>query len=83
MFISFKAFCLQKDGNDVTEYEDAFSPRLFENDKYSEFRCAVADGATETSFSGLWAKILVDAFVEENVSVFDQASIKELSLKWR
>jgi serine/threonine protein phosphatase PrpC len=83
MLISFRAFCLQKDGNDFAEYEDAFSPRMIETTHHSEFRCAVADGATETSFSGLWAKNLVDAFVEENVRVFDHESIKALSLKWR
>jgi serine/threonine protein phosphatase PrpC len=83
MLITFKAFCLQKEGNDIAEYEDAYSPRILETDKHSEFRCAVADGATETSFSGLWAKILVDAFVEEDLSTIDQLRMKDLSLKWR
>jgi serine/threonine protein phosphatase PrpC len=83
MQISFKAFCLQKDGNDFAEYEDAFAPRMIESEDCSEFRCAVADGATETSFSGLWAKILVDAFVNDNWNVFDQQKIRGFSLKWR
>jgi serine/threonine protein phosphatase PrpC len=83
MLISFKAYCLQKEGNELAEYEDAFSPRVIKNNNHSDFRCAVADGATETSFSGLWAKILVDTFVHEKVSIFDQGGINNLSLKWR
>src|SRR5581483_6881715 len=37
--------------------------------------CAVADGATETSFSRLWAKLLVDGFV-------NGTDRKELKKKW-
>ena len=66
MRIGFSAFWLQKAGNAAEEYEDAFAPAALPDDGGScaEFRCAVADGATETSFSGLWAQILVDAFVD-------------------
>ena len=48
-----------KAGHRPEEYEDAFavsSPRL-------PFRAAIADGATESIFSGGWARALVDAFV--------------------
>jgi hypothetical protein len=49
---------LPKAGNAPEEYEDAFRTRP------EGGRFAVADGATETSFSGLWAAALVAAFAE-------------------
>jgi hypothetical protein len=49
---------LPKEGNSVEEYEDAFATRA------ELGRFAVSDGATETSFSGRWASLLVNAFVE-------------------
>lgn len=83
MRIAFNTFWLQKAGNQIEEYEDAYAPISLDEGEYPEFLCAVADGATETSFSGLWAKILVDAFVEKRFSHFDQGSIQELSHSWR
>jgi hypothetical protein len=50
---------LPKAGNTPEEYEDAFVTLP------EQGRFAVADGATETSFSGLWAAALVAAYVEE------------------
>src|SRR5665213_1762937 len=63
MRVSVDGFCAPKAGNTKSEYEDAFRPRnrmISKKDKV--FRFAVADGATETSFSGIWAKQLVRAF---------------------
>ena len=37
--------------------------QTFFTGEVEEFRCAVADGATETSFSGEWANVLVESFV--------------------
>ena len=55
MHITGTTLCLPKDGNTKAEYEDAAYPGN-EINYYGElFRCAVADGATETSFSRLWA----------------------------
>lgn len=48
-----------KPGHRPDEYEDAFAvspPRL-------PFRAAVADGATESIYSGGWARALVEAYV--------------------
>lgn len=53
---------LGKAGNEPDEYEDAFWPEDHRVLDTSDFRCAVADGATETSFSGLWASMLVRAW---------------------
>jgi protein phosphatase 2C-like protein len=63
MRVSAQGFWAPKFGNQDSEYEDAFYPRgqiIGQEDKLFSF--AVADGATETSFSGIWAKQLVRAF---------------------
>jgi hypothetical protein len=52
--IHWSSFSLHKDGNRPDEYEDAFAG----NPKVGRF--AVADGASESSFAALWAKLLVD-----------------------
>jgi len=63
-----QAFWAQKAGNAVGEYEDAFWPRkTLESQEGNEFRFAVADGATETSFSGVWAKQLVRLYCSGRV----------------
>ena len=61
MHVFVQSHCLAKAGNTPDEYEDAFWPEQAE--KVAEaFRVAVADGATETSFSRQWAELLVRAY---------------------
>lgn len=63
MQIGYQAFWIPKFGNAVEEYEDAFSPISFgEEQRTPEFRCAVSDGASESTFSSLWAQLLVHAY---------------------
>ena len=65
MYLFEQAFWLPKAGNTEAEYEDAFWPtELSPNGEVerSDFRVAVADGATEASFSALWAKLLVRSY---------------------
>jgi hypothetical protein len=50
-----------KAGNSPAEYEDACWPRQA-GEFPGSMHAAVADGATETSFSGLWARLLVSAY---------------------
>lgn len=50
-------FALPKRGNSEEEYEDACSFSVV------SFRAAIADGATESSFAGPWARSLVEGFV--------------------
>jgi hypothetical protein len=83
MRIGFRAFWLQKAGNSGDEYEDAFAPADLPGGDCDEFRCAVADGATETSFSGLWAQILVDAFAHEGLAHVKPQTTKPLAARWR
>ena len=56
MELHVQAFWLPKAGNTAEEYEDAFDYSI------AERRFAIADGATETSFSRRWARSLVQAF---------------------
>lgn len=69
-----KVCWLPKAGNAASEFEDAwFLPETGSGrgrrarvaasrpDPAVPFRCAVADGATEASFSGLWARLLTTA----------------------
>ncbi len=51
-------FWLPKRGNTAADYEDAFAMEP------ASGRFAVADGATESSFAGQWARRLADAYVE-------------------
>jgi hypothetical protein len=55
--LRWRSFTLVKEGNAPEEYEDA----LAANPRTGRF--AIADGASESSFAGLWAKLLVDGFV--------------------
>jgi len=54
------AYCvcwLPRRGSTAQEYEDAFAGNA------ATGRYAVADGASESAFAGLWARLLVDEFV--------------------
>ena len=55
--ITWRAFHRPKRGHGDDEYEDAFAVNL----EAGQF--AVADGASESSFAGLWARLLVEEFV--------------------
>lgn len=80
MDISVKALWAQKAGNIVEEYEDAFYPSKIR--KATEYLFAIADGATETSFSGIWANILTKAFVEKTLSGLQPESLQPLVQVW-
>ena len=59
MRVTTQMFWLPKEGNSVAEYEDAFWPNeAADTLPLNGFCCAIADGATETSFSGAWANLL-------------------------
>ncbi|MBI5959323.1 MAG: protein phosphatase 2C domain-containing protein [Chloroflexi bacterium] len=83
MHISAHTFWMPKAGNRADEYEDAFAHTPLQDTSVPEFLCAVADGATETSFSGLWAQLLAAAFVERRLVGIDPATIARLSDDWR
>jgi len=72
-----KEFWLPKHGSSDAEYEDFFSSAK------DKSRFAVADGASEASFSREWAKQLVRAFTAKKLSVpiiLDE--LKPLQSRW-
>jgi hypothetical protein len=63
MFLFSEALWVQKAGNPEEEYEDAFWPkRRVSGEECKGVSLAVADGATESSFSGVWARQLARAY---------------------
>ena len=58
MRIHIQTHWLPKAGNRSEEYEYAIWPARCEVWRGARLRCAVADGATETAFSGQWARQL-------------------------
>lgn len=63
MWVAVTSFHVPKAGNSESEYEDAFGPASpVQGHVPSAFRCAIADGATETVFAREWARLLVKAF---------------------
>jgi hypothetical protein len=57
------SFHTQKAGNTASEYEDAFwMPVPTAGLREEGMRIAVADGATDAMYSGLWARLLVKAY---------------------
>lgn len=56
--LRFDTFSAPKQGHQAGEYEDAFSGDA------ETGRFAIADGASESSFAGEWARALVEGFVK-------------------
>jgi hypothetical protein len=61
MYLIAEPFWIQKLGCSEAEFEDAFWPES-SIEGQSQRKFAVADGATETSFSAVWAKQLVRSY---------------------
>jgi hypothetical protein len=82
MQIVAETFWLPKQGNTLTEYEDAFFPKQKFNQDVNLFRAAIADGATETSFSKEWANLLVQkSCMVNNKKQFIQ-DLPKLQTQW-
>ena len=64
MILHIQSLKTQKQGLDFLEYEDAVLPSCEVKSSFSgeNFRCAMADGATESSFSREWAEALTRVF---------------------
>lgn len=85
MRVSARAFWAAKAGNDSAEYEDSYYPRdEIIGDEHALFRFAVADGATETSYSGIWATQLVRSFCRGRLDRIEPSDpIQHLREGWR
>jgi Protein phosphatase 2C len=69
MFFLCDVLWAPKAGNLDEEYEDAFWPKQrVEGECRQEVSVAVADGATDSSFSGIWARQLVRAYCRRRLS---------------
>jgi hypothetical protein len=61
----WRTFALPKRGHKADEYEDAYAAAP------AAGRFAVADGASESSFAGLWARLLVEGFTRRIKQAMD------------
>jgi hypothetical protein len=72
-----------KRGNSADEYEDAFWPPRGGERRGRVLRCAVADGATEASFSARWAQMLTRAYCRGALDVCRLAeTLRPLQAAW-
>ena len=69
MWICTQGFSAPKRGNVESEYEDAYFPVQACRENLSEFRCAIADGASESAFSREWARLLVRGYHRQRLSL--------------
>ncbi len=84
MHVFCEAFRVPKAGNAIAEYEDAFCPEpRVDGENRSEVSIALADGATESSFSAIWAKKLVRAYCKKKFQPQEiQQWLAELQRSW-
>ena len=80
--IECRTYWLQKLGNSKDEFEDAFAPEADQSQEVDLFRCAVTDGATESSFAGIWANLLAKGFVDQvSLGILKEKLKSEVSQK--
>lgn len=83
MWVRARSCWLPKAGNTREEYEDAYWPESADREA-RVFRAAVGDGATETSFSGLWAQLLTRAYARGRLSARHwERSLATLQQVWQ
>ncbi len=83
MKVFAQPFWVPKAGNKDGEYEDAVWPTKLMHEENNCFRFAVADGATETSYSGIWARQLVRYFCKNRFdSSFVREGLPNLQQRW-
>jgi hypothetical protein len=79
--IAARSLCfeLPKEGNSASEYEDA--QELITDER--GIRCAVADGAAESLFAGVWARLLVHSYCTGQLTVASmETALHELQQEW-
>ena len=75
-------FWLQKAGHSESEYEDACWPRTSCIETLPA-RIAVADGATDAVYSGLWAYLLVEAWGSRRFEEISKETISATAEGWQ
>ena len=81
MRCAVSSYWLPKGGHPVEEYEDAFFPRRTGTRTGPKLRLAVADGASESMLSGLWADQLVRSWCRRRRPM-DEA-VEQAMAGWR
>ncbi|MBX9691271.1 MAG: hypothetical protein K2Z81_02735, partial [Cyanobacteria bacterium] len=92
MEILFKRFSLPKKASTFMEYQDATYPQgrdysepcIESHRSDDEFRCALADGATDAVFSKHWAELLVAGYAanEWSEGTMSPASLAGIKDRW-
>jgi len=85
MRVFAKSFISPKDGNLISEFEDACFPSLDIEDEKDErrFRFSIADGASSGLLSGQWAKVLSEVACDICVPIDDIHAILGAGIeKW-
>jgi len=80
--LDVEVFALPKLGARAEEYEDAASATGRFHLSGSNFSFAIADGATEASFSGLWARLLVDGYTSDSTIAPLMDIVTRAAEKW-
>jgi len=86
MRLVWKSFSLCKDGNREEENEDAVYPLMLNGSSLvvDQFSCAMADGATQSSFSKLWAGLLVKQSSQSHQFQQDlNQTVNSARLQWK
>lgn len=74
-----RRFSIHKKGLSEAECEDKNALSL-QND--TSLRIAIADGATESLFSDIWADILVNSYVEKGTDLFKSSELESVNQKF-
>lgn len=83
MALSIRVQGLPKAGNRDDEYEDAVWPAQSLATTQPVVRCAVADGATESAFAGMWARQLVRAYAQGALGTDEwEAGLAHEQMRW-
>lgn len=83
MLLSARQYSAPKAGSTDEEYEDAYYPLDSVDGEKEFFSFAVADGATETSYSKVWAQLLVESYCHGQLAEPNLAEeILNLQIKW-
>src|SRR5262249_13326262 len=84
MHVSAQPYWIPKEGSSEEEYEDAHWPSDQVEGSGASFSFAVADGATEASYSKAWAQILVEAYCNNHLDASHLVeSLSDLQAKWK
>jgi hypothetical protein len=80
--VDFAPFWLHKHGEEPRRYEDAFAPSSVDDRPRTLLRCAVADGATESAYSRIWARQLVSGFASGRLTGPDLVELPVFARRW-